>query len=467
MSILQIISFLNISSLKILGTNFSTFGSSISSFVIFASISPIIFFKIIESNKIINKVLFSFAGFIVLIGLSLSFYSVLPNSNNALKLLGLKDSWSISIDTLKTSPLVGIGPSNFLAGFNRYRPITFNSFSDWNVKYFVSRNTMLNTVVEVGIIGVIILMAIFYFSIKGINLESPHKLSILVIFVISLFLPVPVSTYPILFLLISLSSESKELNGIFSSKIPLIFLTIPFFAIMFFVTYVSYRAFYGEYLFGKVIGDIRANNGMKAYETLNKIISINPYSDRYHTTSAEISMAVANSVAKNQDITEEEKKTVSELVQQSIRETKAAVSLNQQKSANWERLGNIYSSVATFAKDADIFAIQSYGQAIFLDPINPLLRIKLGSIYFNQGKYSDAIKTYELAVLAKPDYANSHYNLAIAYKENKELDKAKEQMNITLKLIGKDSADYETARKELEDIEGLTTPTEPQSDLPI
>jgi hypothetical protein len=46
----------------------------------------------------------------------------------------------------------------------------------------------------------------------------------------------------------------------------------------------------------------------------------------------------------------------------------------------------------------------------------------------------------------------------MAYKEDKQLEKAKEQMNLTLSLIGKDTADYETAKKELEAIEGLTPP---------
>ena len=54
--------------------------------------------------------------------------------------------------------------------------------------------------------------------------------------------------------------------------------------------------------------------------------------------------------------------------------------------------------------------------------------------------------------------ANAHYNLAVAYREKKDIAKATEEMNKVLSLVGKDSADYETAKKELEKLESLTTP---------
>ena len=95
-----------------------------------------------------------------------------------------------------------------------------------------------------------------------------------------------------------------------------------------------------------------------------------------------------------------------------------------------------------------------------MDPINPLLRIKLGGIYYADGKFEDAVKIFELAVLAKPDFANSHFNLAMAYKGNKQIEKAKEQLNITLTLVEKDSKDYELVKKELDTIDEKVENTE-------
>ena len=145
-----------------MGNNFSILGNIISSLVFFAIVLPFAFYKAIKDSNITNKVLFGIAGFIIFIGLSLSAYSVLPlNKTTAPKLLSLSHSWSIAIDTLKTNPLIGVGPTNYLASFNKVRPMTFNSTVDWGVKYIVSRNTPLTMMVEVGLLGIVIFLSIF------------------------------------------------------------------------------------------------------------------------------------------------------------------------------------------------------------------------------------------------------------------------------------------------------------------
>jgi predicted RNA-binding Zn ribbon-like protein len=58
-----------------------------------------------------------------------------------------------------------------------------------------------------------------------------------------------------------------------------------------------------------------------------------------------------------------------------------------------------------------------------------------------------------LAVIAKPDYANSHYNLAAAYREKGEYQNAVDQMKLVLSLVEKGTADYDVATKELDALE--------------
>ena len=106
-----------------------------------------------------------------------------------------------------------------------------------------------------------------------------------------------------------------------------------------------------------------------------------------------------------------------------------------------------------FAKGADKFAIGSFNQAITLDPINPNLRVALGGVYYALGDFDKAIQTFEMAVLAKPDLANIHYNLSAAYREKGENQKAIDEMTTVLSLVAKDSPDYELAKAELENLE--------------
>ena len=106
-----------------------------------------------------------------------------------------------------------------------------------------------------------------------------------------------------------------------------------------------------------------------------------------------------------------------------------------------------------FAQGADQFAIQTFTQAVALDPVNPILRIALGGTYYALGNYDNAIDAFKLAVLTKPDFANSHYNLAVAYREKKNYDAAIAEINNVLGLVAKDSQDYTTAKAELENLQ--------------
>ena len=179
----------------------------------------------------------------------------------------------------------------------------------------------------------------------------------------------------------------------------------------------------------------------------------NPYVDRYHASLAQVEMAIATSIANNKELTDTDRTNITQLISQAINEGKATVTLNQGRSGNWEILAQIYGNIMPFAQGADQFAIQTYTQAVALDPINPNLRIALGGIYYSLGRYDEAIDSFKLAIMTKPDYANSHYNLAIAYREKKDYDNAIAQMNTVLTLVTKDSPDYTLAQTTLADLE--------------
>jgi cytochrome c-type biogenesis protein CcmH/NrfG len=196
-------------------------------------------------------------------------------------------------------------------------------------------------------------------------------------------------------------------------------------------------------------------------------------------------LALANAVAQKKEFIIEDRNIIGQLVQQAIREAKSAVALNPTRSTYWETLAAIYRSVIPLAKDADQFAIQSYIQAIALDPTNPNLRVALGGIFYNAKRYDDAIDIYKLAVVAHPKHSNSLYNLAIAYREAGQYDKAVERLTQLQTIVAKDSEDYKLVAKELENVkskqpkketteqtQNLTTPDtkqnvlEPKIELP-
>jgi tetratricopeptide (TPR) repeat protein len=164
-------------------------------------------------------------------------------------------------------------------------------------------------------------------------------------------------------------------------------------------------------------------------------------------------MALATSLASKTDLTDTDRTTITQLVQAAINEGKATVTLNPGRSGNWEILAQIYRSIMPFAQGADQFTIQTYTQAVALDPTNPNLRIELGGVYYALGNYDSAIDTFKLAVLAKSDLANAHYNLAIAYRDKKDYTDAVTEMNNVLSLVAPGTSDYTLAKSTLDDLQ--------------
>jgi len=220
--------------------------------------------------------------------------------------------------------------------------------------------------------------------------------------------------------------------------------------------YYGAKAVSAEYYFKQALDAVNRNDVKSAYEKIAKAIQRNPRVDRYHASVAQLDFLVAQSIVQKKEgdkITDDEKNTISQLIQESISEGKNAVSLNPQRSDNWELLGNLYRQIMAFAQGADQFAIQAYIQAIALNPIDPNLRINLGGIYYAIKDYDSAVRVFELAVSAKPDHANARYNLAIALRESGKLDQAIREMTNVVSLVKKDSQDYQIATSTLTDLQ--------------
>ena len=457
--------------------SFSLLGGKLPEAIFLISILPLGIALLIESRDMIKKVFWGVCVGVVILSGSLAIYNMLPGKPAVFKLPSFKTSWAISIDTIKDSPFLGIGPGNYITAFNRFRPVSANSSDTWALTFTTSRSFLLTSLTETGIIGFIILIMLLYQiyrlaekyltkKISGSPLEAGVFVSLGLMVASFIFFPFYLTTIFLFFLLLSIVSSKHEvsinLKTINESKVaarlPAIVFSAVTIALVVTVSFMGAKLTFAEYTFAKALLAVGKNDGKLVYDTLTKAIKLNPRSDRYHMSLSQIDMAVASAIAQNKDLKDSDKNTITQLIQQAISEAKNGVSLNPQRSGNWENLAAIYQSIMPFAQGSDNFAIQTYTQAIALNPVNPNLRISLGGLYYALGRYDDAISAFQLATLAKPDLANAHYNLAIAYREKNEVKKATEEINIVLTLVGKDTADYETAIKELKNLESLTPP---------
>ncbi len=465
---------------------FTTLGGNLPTALFLAVLIPLGINFVISQKDVVKKAFFAISLGVVTFGLVLNIYNILPGKPASPKFVDLQTSWSIVIDTLKVSPILGVGPGNYLTAFNVFRPITYNQTPLWNAKFTAARDFYLTSITETGLIGLAALILLIYAiyksaqkdirerSLVGWNFMTNAKLiSLILLLVIFAFFSSSFELIFLLFLLLAVNSKSKKIGlkfgtvatdpgessdfaGQFAPRIPAILATLPIIAGIIVIIVFGVRFVSAEILFKNSLDALAANDGTKTYNLMVQAINKNPQVDRYHASMAQINLALANSIAQKpegQEITEEERTTITQLIQQSINEGKAAVSLNSSRSGNWELLGALYQSIMAFSQGADQFAIQAYSQAVALDPINPLTRLNLGGVYYAMKDYIDAIDVFKVAVVAKPDYANAHYNLAIAYREKGDFENAITEMTNVLSLVDRNTPDYDLAKKELDNLE--------------
>lgn len=423
---------------------------------------------------------------IILVGTLTSIYYILPGKVDSPLFPDHKISWSVAVDTLKNSPLLGAGAGNYQTAFTRLRPITFNTTPLWAVRYSTASNLYLTIITETGLVGTAGLLLLAFALIKFIQKDIKEKklvgwgfagmsrlLSLVTLVVALLFFPASLEVILLLFVLISVNSDhskshfnlTSETSSLahslpterLASRLPAIIFSIPMIVFAFFILTKSYTYAKAEVLFTDSIYKLSANKPVDAYNSLKKSIELNNRVDRYHLSYAQLNLALANAIAskatKDTKLSKDDTDKISQLVQQAIRENKAAVALNPFRANSWEALAKTYRGIASIAKDADTFAIQSYSQAILLDPYNPNLRIDLGGMFFAKKDYVTAVNVFELATRVKPDLANAHYNLALALRESGNVNRAIGEMSNVLSLVDPNSKDYEAAKKVMEDLE--------------
>lgn len=154
--------------------SFNLEGSAISGAIFLASVLPIVLNLALNQKKIAIKILSILALAIIVAGTAASIVQALPEgTTNTINLPSLKTSWSITIDTLKESPLLGIGPGNYITAYNLYRPLTANSSSTWNLRFTSARSAYLTIVTETGLLGLAALIILFSVIYK----EAKHHFS--------------------------------------------------------------------------------------------------------------------------------------------------------------------------------------------------------------------------------------------------------------------------------------------------
>lgn len=447
---------------------FNTLGGPLAGILVFVAILPIVLERVVKkigSNQVVNVLLLVS----IISGLAVSIFYVLPGKDTALRILPFSTGWSIVLETLKQNPLLGIGSGNFVEAFNRFRPVDFNSTDFWNFRFGVSSNWYLHIWTTMGLLGIVSFVWIgisILGHLRKVHLRGYHYSLVLCLILFLLFpgtLPLIFAFYLLLAHLASPQGRDVSLQFAATQTDPYGsrqktnflpgFIALVSLAGLLVGGYYASRVYAADMNYRQGLVAVSKNDAQNAYTNFAKAIQANPYVDFYRATFSQTNLAIANSMGSNQNINDADRQTVAQLVQQAIREGQAAVANNQRRSQNWETLAQVYRALIPAAKGADQYAVSAFQQAILLDPVNPAPRVSLGGVFYTLKDYESAVRVFELAVSTKPNFANAHYNLAIALREKGDLARAAQEMAQALNLTDRNTAGYETAKKEFDELQ--------------
>lgn len=409
-------------------------------------------------------------------------------------LLPIKESWVVTISTIRDFPLLGTGPSTFYLNFPRYKTLQINNSNLWNSYFDKPYNLILDLTGTTGLLG---LLAGSFFGIRLIilaykygktdNTENEYLpgicAGIIVLSMAALVSYFTISITFILFLLIailtntitpnqkkeiyeqlsnfsiSMTSITQVTKGNYKEQTKsYIHYTIATILVVLAVTaiYLEGKVYLGEIYMRQALAYAQLNNGGKTYEYIAKAININPQQDFYHNLYAQTSIALAESITKKQEVTDKDKETIQLLITQAIKSVRVTTEiLNPLKVQNWETRANIYATLIGVAENADQWSISAYNTAIQLDPVNPKLRMELGELYFKTQDYVAAATQFRQATMLKQDYANAYYNLAHALIQIKDYNNAKRAFEAAKTLVKEESPDYQRVVEDLKTLNGM------------
>lgn len=435
-------------------------GSPLNSLTLLAILLPISLIWAFKTKKAAEKISLFSASALEILSIII-IISLFLNKTIQLAYLSPAFGWQICVEGLKNirTALLGVGPDDFLIAFHAFRPVRLNLTPFWSMDFNSNSNFYFQLLSTVGLLG---LFAYVFFLIKTLRNTKKEvnnftatllKIGLIIAFIIQIFLTGSLLVLFFIFLAAALLSSLKKQEKIEIQGIPFItVITVLIGAGVIFGLYWQRRVWLAEYYFRQSLDAAQQNNGVKTYNLQIKAQNLNPYNDSYRVTYSQTNFALANSLAAKEDLTDQDRENINQLVSQAVREAKTAINLNQRKTINWLNIANLYRQLINFVQEADQWAASAYIGAIQTSPTDPTLRLELGSLFYALGNYDKAIEYFIKTIDLKPDWANAYYNLSAAYKEKGNYLGAFENMQKVVQLLPADSKDYNKAKEELEQL---------------
>ncbi len=407
--------------------------------------------KLRDGDYILEAVVTSFLSLVLALDIFKIFKSGWFNLDGA-------TAWAVAVETFKRSPIWGVGAGNFAEAFNKFRPESYNLTANWANGFLHSSNGILNLWTELGVVGMIVGIIAIMGMRKGGHIGPPvlGNLPILVVMVLAgLFLPVSLVGMMMIIWVVVGVAETKKINLVVKigengfNVAPWVLVLVLGGGAIFSGYWLTKIVMADVYMRQSLVAAAK-NDGGSTYNLQIKAIGLNPNMGDYRRAYSQTNLALASTLLTDKNITEENKQKASTLVQQAVREGKAAIALDGNNPSYWTNLASIYRQLVGVVDGAADWSYQAYQQAVVLEPANPISKLDLGGLLFAANKFDEADRIFEQVVTAKPDFANGWYNWAYSAKKLNKLEFAVARLTQAIALVPTTSGDYEKASGELE-----------------
>lgn len=396
---------------------------------------------------------------------------ILPGQELALNILPLTASWNITLDAMKMarSFFFGVGLANFGIFYNSVKPLFLNATPFWNILPANSSSEFLGILTTTGVLGFLSFISLPLITLRStiydLRSNEPFKLLFILSGLALIFSPGSLPLLLIFFTTMGVLAAAAPLTHPLTRPASLV-LSLSILALVITGLYYSYRAVGGELNMRQAQIALAAGDGKLVYEKNIAAIELVPTLSSYRLSYSQVNLALASALSQKDSLSDVERENITQLLSQAIREAKLAVNLAPGDARAWQNLANLYRNLVNVADGSDQFAIQSYSQAVALDPANPALRLEFGGLLYQLKDYSRAQSEFQTTIQLKADYANAYYNLAKLLEATGNYQNAYSTMQKAISLLGPDSTDLARANSELDAIKAKLPPSEEKTPPP-
>lgn len=383
------------------------------------------------------------------------------NPINEYPRLDVVSSWYVAATSMVGRPFWGNGMNNYATALSQFRPAYLNAGDFWVLRYNYPFNDVFMWLTTGGLAG-LFGYVLFMVFVLGKTLDKrefegrDNSLSVIIMLIfISTFLLGTSTPLMVLFFIVAAVMFQNNRGSVFALKsgFPLVFVLSLSVILIGLLSYRAYGVYASQYYLTK---SFRSQNILDRYDLQRAALRSNPTDSAIYREAILTNLAIANRLAAEKDLTDEQKNNIQNLLTQAMNDAAVITEvLDPLNSLNWEVRGLLNKSLIGLDGEDKRFstiAAQSYANAINRDPSNPLLRIELGNIFYQNKDYANAANYFAQAIQLKNDYANSYYNLAIALKDAGDYENALVQMRVVERLVAAGTPDAEKVKKEIEDL---------------